>query len=86
MSAAQTAAKAAIISGNPENALQAANEAIELIVMKMKSEKAVVTEKDSQETRVEAIRDKWIAKDPENKLDRSSLEMDPFELQQITYK
>jgi len=58
MSAAQTAAKAAIMSGNSSKALSSAREAIELVVMKMKK-------KPSQEEGMDnvlKIRDEWVVK------------------------
>mmetsp|Transcript_28873 Transcript_28873/g.28560 ORF Transcript_28873/g.28560 Transcript_28873/m.28560 type:complete len:586 (-) Transcript_28873:1626-3383(-) len=58
MSAAQTAAKAAIMSGNSHNALKAAKEAIELIVLQMKNQP---TPEESLEN-VLKIRDEWAAK------------------------
>lgn len=58
MSAAQTAAKAAIMAGNPQNAMAAAKEAIELIVLKMKS---MPTAEESMENVIK-IRDEWAVK------------------------
>jgi hypothetical protein len=57
MSAAQTAAKAAIINGNSSSAYKAASEAIELIVMKMKSQATEKTEEQSTNDQILAIRD-----------------------------
>ena len=62
MSAAQTAAKAAILSGNPDKALSAAKEAIELVVMKLKSEPDV----DAGIENVLKIRDEWVVKSAED--------------------
>jgi ATP-dependent RNA helicase DDX46/PRP5 len=61
MSAAQTAAKAAIMSGNSSGAVLAAKEAIELIVIKMKSEPSI----EEGLSNALKIRDEWIAKSAE---------------------
>ena len=62
MSAAQTAAKAAIMSGNSNGAILAAKEAIELVVMKMKAEPNV---EDGLANALK-IRDEWVSKSAEN--------------------
>ena len=71
MSAAQTAAKAAIMSGNSTGAVLAAKEAIELIVIKIKAEPSV----DEGLSNALKIRDEWIAKSAENS-GKSSIELD----------
>lgn len=71
MSAAQTAAKAAIMSGNSSGAILAAKEAIELIVMKMKAEPTV----EEGLSNALKIRDEWISKSAEAS-GKSVLELD----------
>ncbi|OMJ88772.1 hypothetical protein SteCoe_9237 [Stentor coeruleus] len=71
MSAAQTAAKAAIMSGNSAGAILAAKEAIELVVMKIKSEPSI---EDGMNNALK-VRDEWIAKTNESS-GKSFLELD----------
>ena len=61
MSAAQTAAKAAIVSGNSAGAILAAKEAIELVVLKMKAEPNV----EEGLSKALQVRDEWLAKSAE---------------------
>jgi ATP-dependent RNA helicase DDX46/PRP5 len=71
MSAAQTAAKAAIMSGNSTGAILAAKEAIELVVMKIKAEPSV----EEGMANALKVRDEWVAKNNEAS-GKSYLELD----------